>query len=349
MPYVLPMRILVTGGTGFVGSYTVAELVRAGHDVRLLVRSPERIAPALQPFGIDTIDYVQGDMCDAQSVEAALDGQEAVIHAAATFSLDRRDAGLMRKQNVMGAQTVLEAAVKRRIDPILYVSSVAALMTTDGRTIRPDAPPGVSGGAYAASKVDGERAARALQEQGAPIKISYPGLCIGSDPHHGEASRVIASALRGQFAVALEGGVHWVDVRDVARVHAAILTMRPPGGRYIVPGEFVTVQEAVRIINDVTGRNLKVRLAPRPLVLSMGRVADAAQRVLPLRLPFGYESLWSVAHGTPADDTATREELGIMPAPLSEAIADTIRGLLASGRIKPHQAGKLAATAAASP
>jgi uncharacterized protein YbjT (DUF2867 family) len=63
------MRVLVTGGTGFVGSHTVAAAVRAGHDVRLLVRRPERVDPALAPFGIHAADIVTGDVLDAGSVQ----------------------------------------------------------------------------------------------------------------------------------------------------------------------------------------------------------------------------------------------------------------------------------------
>ncbi len=59
------MRVLITGGTGFLGSHTVAAVVRAGHDVRLLVRRPERVDPALAPFGLQVADVVAGDVLDA--------------------------------------------------------------------------------------------------------------------------------------------------------------------------------------------------------------------------------------------------------------------------------------------
>jgi len=54
-----PLKVAVTGGTGFVGSHTVAELVKAGHSVRLLVRSKDRIAPALKPLGVEVADAVR--------------------------------------------------------------------------------------------------------------------------------------------------------------------------------------------------------------------------------------------------------------------------------------------------
>ena len=86
------MRIFVTGGTGFVGSHTVAELVRNGHDVRLLVRSPDRISSALKPHGLGEQDYAIGDVTDAASVEKGMEGCDAVLHAASIYSLDVREA-----------------------------------------------------------------------------------------------------------------------------------------------------------------------------------------------------------------------------------------------------------------
>jgi dihydroflavonol-4-reductase len=77
------MRVLITGATGFVGSHTVAAVVRAGHDVRLLVRRPGRVGAALAPFGIRVVDIVTGDVLDAGSVQAAVEGCDAIISAAA--------------------------------------------------------------------------------------------------------------------------------------------------------------------------------------------------------------------------------------------------------------------------
>ena len=79
------MKVLVTGGTGFVGSHSVRAIIDAGHDLRLLVRVPARLAPALEPLGVRDVEHVVGDATDARSVRRAIDGCDAVLHAAAVF------------------------------------------------------------------------------------------------------------------------------------------------------------------------------------------------------------------------------------------------------------------------
>ena len=82
------MRVAVTGGTGFVGSHTVAGFVRAGHDVRVLARTPSKLAIALGPLGVDAdrVEIVEGDVTSPEDVRRLLDGADACLHAAAVVA-----------------------------------------------------------------------------------------------------------------------------------------------------------------------------------------------------------------------------------------------------------------------
>src|SRR5688572_27663593 len=93
--------VAVTGGTGFLGSHSVAALLRAGHRVRLLVRREAAVEPALRPLGVDpgAVDVVVGDVTDERSVRQAVDGADSVLHAASVFSFDARDRDKMRTVN----------------------------------------------------------------------------------------------------------------------------------------------------------------------------------------------------------------------------------------------------------
>src|SRR5215204_478219 len=218
------MKVLVTGGTGFVGSHSVKALVDAGHDLRLLVRSPDRLAPALEPLGVHDVEHVVGDATDAESVRRAMDGCDAVVHAAAIFSYDARDARAMQRVNARATDVVLGAARLGGLDPIVHVSSYLALLPPGG-VLDGDSPVGTPRGVYARSKAETERIARQLQDQGAPVVITYPGMVWGPhDPYLGESATFARSVLRGLVPVMPPGTLPIVDVREVAAAHAAILT-----------------------------------------------------------------------------------------------------------------------------
>ena len=150
------MRVLITGGTGFIGSHTAAAVVRAGHEVRLLVRRPERVALTFAPFEFGVADVVAGDVLDPGSVRSALAGCDAIINAAAVYSLDPRNARGVLATNARAAEIVLDAAVAARLDPIIHVSSYVALMPCKA-VLGPDSPVGVGGPPYPASRAASER------------------------------------------------------------------------------------------------------------------------------------------------------------------------------------------------
>ncbi|CAN5525923.1 hypothetical protein BH20ACT23_BH20ACT23_13910 [soil metagenome] len=146
----------------FVGSHVVAGLRRAGHEVRLLVRDPKRIPPALGPLGVADIAHSVGDVLEEASVEIAMDGVDAVLHAASIYSTQRRDVAEVRRTNVRATELVIDAARRRGLDPIVYVSSYGAFLPVHGAMIGPDDPPGEAHWPYARSKADSERVARTL-------------------------------------------------------------------------------------------------------------------------------------------------------------------------------------------
>ncbi len=103
------MLVLVTGGTGYVGSHAIAALTNAGHGVRLLARSPDRIPAALEPLGVEAVETAIGDVTESAAVERALEGCDAVVHAASVFSTDARNADEMKAVNVRGTDIATSA------------------------------------------------------------------------------------------------------------------------------------------------------------------------------------------------------------------------------------------------
>jgi uncharacterized protein YbjT (DUF2867 family) len=81
------MKVLITGGTGFVGSHVTRAALTAGHEVRFLARTPEKVKRIFPPNAPSATDIATGDMRDAEAVAAAVSGCDAVVHCAAEIGV----------------------------------------------------------------------------------------------------------------------------------------------------------------------------------------------------------------------------------------------------------------------
>jgi dihydroflavonol-4-reductase len=338
------LLVLVTGGTGYVGSQAVAALAGTGHRIRLLARSTAKVPAALGPLGVDGVETVIGDVTEPAAVERALTGCDAVLHAASVFSLDAREAGEMNAVNVRGTEVVLGTAHRLGLDPIVHVSSeVALLPPADGEVLSPDSPVKRPPGPFCRSKADSELVARKFQALGAPVVSVLPaGMWGPHDPRLGEGVTLAANVLRNRYPFVMAGGMHIADVRDVAAALAAVMQ---PGRRprsYLVTGHYLTMPEIIGTLGDLTGRRLRFVTFPAGFLAGFGRAADLVQRRLRTRLPWSAESIWIVNCDARCDDSKTRDELQLEPRPLRQTFADTVRWLVEAGHLSARQAGRLA-------
>jgi UDP-glucose 4-epimerase len=141
----------------------------------------------------------------------------------------------------------------------------------------------------------------------------------------------------------MPGGMHIVDVRDVAAVLAAV--MQPGRGprSYLVAGHYVAMSEIIRTLGDLSGRHLRFVILPAWSLAWFGRMADVVQRRLRTRLPWSAENIWIMNCDARCDDSKTRDELQLEPRPLRETFVDTVRWLVEVGHLTRREAGRLAA------
>jgi dihydroflavonol-4-reductase len=342
------VRVAVTGGTGYVGAFTVQALLAAGHRPRLLVRSPDKLATTVEAIGVDlsSLEVVRGDMTDAEAVGRLVAGCDAAIHAAAVVAaLDRRDAQRTVEANVAGTKTVLDAAIAAGCDPVVHVSSVAALFRPSAPVITADLPPAVDAKSpYTRSKALAEELARARQAEGRPVVIVYPGGVNGpaADGSYGEVAEGFVSMLKTGALVTGAGGIAVIDVRDLALVLVASLQPGLGPRRFVVGGQFVSLPEIAVVIRHVTGRRFPVLPTPGAVLRGLGHVTDAVRRVVPFDTVFTAEAMGLLTLARPTDDSAVHAQLGVAYRDPAETIEASLRALHAGGALEARHVGVLA-------
>jgi dihydroflavonol-4-reductase len=335
------MRVLVTGGTGFIGSHAVAAFLAAGHEVRLLARRPERVDEVLGPRGIVVDDVVQGDMAAPDAVARALEGCDAVLHAAAAVAVASGDLSTV-SGNEAGTRTVIDAAVAAGCDPVLYTSSVAVLYPPRDLVLTAASPLGEPISEYGRSKVACEHYVRELQAEGAPVTSLLIGGVYGPDQPQLDSAMYSIVAAASQAMVVTRGGVGVLDVRDLAQVLTASLEAGRGPRRYLVGGRFQDWSTWTDLLSEVLGRSVRRVRVPGRLMTGLGRTLDVLQRVRDFDYPLTYEAALYMTSAVPTDDSSTLTDLGVSYRPTSETLADATRWLVEAGHLEARHAPALA-------
>ncbi|OBG53663.1 NAD-dependent epimerase/dehydratase family protein [Mycobacterium sp. E735] len=321
------MRIAVTGGTGYLGAHIVRGLLSAGHEVRLLAEHGWENPELLRRFSeFGSITVLTGDVREPDTVSTLLDGCDAVLHAASVVGTDSRRENLMWEINAFATESILGQAHDRGLDPIVTINSYASLFSPAVSVIGPDTPTAAGRSAYAKTKGYADRAARRLQDEGAPVVITYPSSVVGPAlaTAPGITEQGWAPIIRAGVAPRLRhAGMMMVDVRDVADVHVA--SMRPGHGakRYVCGGVMLSFDEMIDALEAGSGRHIRRIPLNGAVFRGLGRVADAVGDRLPLGAGFSFEAAQLLTAATPTDDSRTLAELGVAWRPPREAIIAT--------------------------
>ena len=333
------MRVGLSGATGFLGSHTAEALQSAGHDVVLFVRNREKASRVLAERGVVAAGIFVGDVADSDATKSFLSACDAVVHAAAAFYGDQNTLDA----NVAGVRNILDQGVRIGLDPIIYVSTIAAMLPPPGDVFTVDDPVVELKTVYGRSKSAGELHARAKQEMGLPVVTIYPGGIHGpNDPGPTEGTKGIRDRVRYGWP-RCPGGMPLVDVRDVAEIIARACVAGAGPRRYMAGGNFLPWMEEADVCEKVLGRPVRRVPVPATLIRALGYVFDGIRAIVPsFDYPLTREAATFILENRPCDSAATLLELDFEFRPPEETLRDTIRWLYEVGELTAEQAGKIA-------
>lgn len=271
------MRVLVTGANGHLGCNVVRELLRREHEVVAFVRKTSNLE-SLDGLGLT---YAFGDVRDAESLQRAAAGCDAIINHAAVYAFGGTDEAIV-KPAVEGIRNVLQAAKDSGAQRVVHTSSIVAVGSSDGPDVLDES-------AFNERPLDAYMRAKTVSEQRAwelADELSVPLVCLNpagilgrNDFRATPSTRALVEFANGD-GTAIPGGTNYVCVRDVAWVHVEALTKGEPGERYILCGENLDYPQLAELIGRRTGAKSKSVRLPRALILLLAHVTEPLAKLV---------------------------------------------------------------------
>lgn len=244
------MVIAVTGASGHIGVNLLPRLIEEGYEVRVLVHNNSKAFEGLN------VTAVKGDLLDKGSLLDCIDGAEVVIHLAGVITLEKKSEEVLRV-NVEGTRNLLEASGELGVKKFIFFSSIHALnvfplsgVMDETRELNKK-----SRFDYDQSKVKGEEMVYAASQNGLHTVTLNPTAVLGPDDHKpSQLGRAIVQYYRGNIPATLDGGYNFVDVRDIADATIQAIRKGRSGHRYIISGNWKSIQELGQAIHRSGGR-----------------------------------------------------------------------------------------------
>jgi nucleoside-diphosphate-sugar epimerase len=251
--------ILVTGGTGLVGSHLLFELSKSQQNIRAIYRSKKTIEKVKTIFSyytdsvdvhFDRIEWVEADLNDVPKLSEAFEGIKEVYHCAALISFNPSDYHKLREINISGTANIVNLSVINGIQKLCYVSSVATMgyhseKITEETTWNSE----YSKSVYTITKYEAEMEVwRGIQE-GVPSVIVNPGVILGTgffESGSGELFKRVYSGLR----YATQGVAGYVGVVDVIKSMVLLMNSDCKNERYIIVAENLSILDFTTLISN---------------------------------------------------------------------------------------------------
>lgn len=309
-------RALVLGATGFIGGQIARAAVARGWQVRGL----RRRAGSVGAVGDLDLEWVDGDLLDADSLGAAMSGCEVVFHAAAYYPLAARNIRKAVAAATREIRGVLRAARAAGVGRLVYTSTYSTVgpPSEPGRLAdeRDFYVPGSVVSSYFECKWAMESECYRAALAGLPVDVLVPTAVFGPGDVKPTTGRLLVEVAKGRMLAGIDAPLNVVDVREVAAAHLAAAERGGPGERYVVGGHNTRVMAFLSTAARLAGRR-------PPFQLNAGLVNALFDAAYALRLPI-VETLRTMRYVQPLDSGKAVRELGLSPRPVEDTVRDTL-------------------------
>lgn len=326
----LPLAV-VTGGSGFLGSYLCQNLVNQGWRVLALSRSG-RASKAL-PFSHPNLEYQSLDVLDVEAFEQACVGAEALYHLAGRVSRDPKDDGLLHQLHVKGTKNFVTVAEKLKIPILVYLSTSGVAGVSKSTQLADESTPYardlIGDWAYYLSKLYAEEEVYRAIERGLPIKIARPSLLLGPGDPTGQSHEDLLLFLSGQLKAVPPGGLNAVDVRDVAQFLPVLAKQGEVGMPYMLGGTNLSARSLINQIAQITSRQPPLLDIPQKLVK---KAMSPLKWISQISIFGGIDpQTFEMACHYWYINSEKAQELGFESRPLSNTLLDALQDLKTRG------------------
>lgn len=326
------MASLVTGATGFVGSWLVRKLIDKGEKVHVLHRAGSSME---ELKGLNFKSCV-GDITDADSLTPAMQDVDTVYHLAGVVGYTSAMRALMERVNVQGTRNVVNAVAKRK-PKLVYMSSVVAVGASfDGTPLNEESPYNIShlNLGYFETKKAAEDLVRAACAKGSiEAVILNPSTIYGAADAKKGSRKTQLKVARGELPFYTSGGVSVVSVHDVVDTVIKARDLGRNGERYILSGDNLTIHELFTRIAHLAGSKPPSIRLPNFAVHALGKLGDAMEK-FGRKGPISGENAWTSVLFHWFDHGKAKRELGFNPRPAQEALSESVEWMKQHGYLK---------------
>jgi dihydroflavonol-4-reductase len=256
--------VLVTGGTGLIGSHLLLHLLENGESVRAIYRSEKHLLKTKSLFDyyskselFTEIDWVQADILDIPSLEIAFQNVDYVYHCAGFISFDPKDENLLRKINIEGTANIVNFCIDKKVKELCHVSSIAALgnltklQNSDAKqtfvTEETEWNPELLHSDYAISKYGAEMEVWRGQQEGLKVVIVNPGVVFGPR-FWNQGSGTFFTTVQSGIPFYTNGSTGYVAVTDVVKIMRQLMVSGTYNERFIIVSENISYRSIIDMI-----------------------------------------------------------------------------------------------------